>query len=201
MAYSDPGAVTGGATPARATWANAVRGDLVDHEARILVLEGIARSVTILTNAQIKALPTTAVQLVAAPASGYRNKLLALSFSTNTSAGAYTNLNGTYVDLHTEPDYLAYGLIDDYSTSPALLIVTTILGGAAQTVYDLSAPNNVGLGLTGYRYVQNIEVIPRADIEAVAITLKADNNGSGNFTGGNAANTMNVTTYYSVEAL
>jgi hypothetical protein len=39
MAYSDPGTVTGGLTPARATWANTVRGDLVDHEARIAAVE------------------------------------------------------------------------------------------------------------------------------------------------------------------
>ena len=39
MAYSDPGAVTGGTTPARATWANAVRDDVVDHETRISAME------------------------------------------------------------------------------------------------------------------------------------------------------------------
>ncbi len=35
MAFTDPGAVTGGTTPARATWANDVRADLLDHESRI----------------------------------------------------------------------------------------------------------------------------------------------------------------------
>ncbi len=35
----DPGAVTGGVTPARATWANDVRAFLLDHETRIDALE------------------------------------------------------------------------------------------------------------------------------------------------------------------
>src|SRR3954471_2261010 len=67
MAFTDPGAVTGGVTPARATWANGVRDDLVDHETRILSLESIVKqSIVTPTNAQIKALPTTPITLVAA---------------------------------------------------------------------------------------------------------------------------------------
>jgi hypothetical protein len=49
--------------------------------------------------------------------------------------------------------------------------------------------------------VQTLAFFNRNQQEAAAITLKADNNGSGNFTGGNAANSMKVTVYYSVEAL
>ncbi len=121
-----------------------------------------------------------------------------MSFSTTTSAGAYTNLNGSYCDLHLEPAYLAYGVINDNSVSPSLEILTDMLGTAAATVYDLLVPWQAGF-VSGY--VQNTGVQLRGVLETGHVTLNADNNGSGNFTGGNAANSMKVTVYYSVESL
>jgi hypothetical protein len=40
-----------------------------------------------------------------------------------------------------------------------------------------------------------------ADENAFALSISMDNNGSGNLTGGNAANTLTVTVYYCLESL
>jgi hypothetical protein len=158
----------------------------------------LVRVVT-LTDAQIKSLPTTPITIVAAPASGFRVRALHVSFSVDTNAGAYTNINAMYADIH-GGDYGLYGLIDDATPVPALTNLTQILGSAARTVYDVSIPNNAAIG-TGIGYVQNTNVETKAAVDAVAFQLAGDNSGSGNWTGGNAANTMKVTLYYVIEAL
>jgi LEA14-like dessication related protein len=40
-----------------------------------------------------------------------------------------------------------------------------------------------------------------ATVEAQAVQIAADNNGSGVFTGGNSANTLKITLYYAVEPI
>lgn len=161
----------------------------------------VRATVVTLTNAQIKALPTTAITLVAAPGVGYRIRLLAVSLKTNFTAGGYSNRNATYIDLHSA-NYEIYGPVDDSATTPPLTGMTTILSTAGEVVYDIHVPNVAGTPSAGAAgYVLNSIFPAKVDVDNVALTLAADNNGSGDFTGGNAANTLKVTIYWAKEAL
>jgi hypothetical protein len=199
MAYSDPGTVTGGLTPARATWANTVRGDLVDHEARILVLEAGLRIATVtLNNAQIKALPSGDVEVLPAPASGKRHVLVLSDWRLDSLAGAYTNIDpdawaALSFNLGTSPavyddvsDYLA----NDSSVSPAIAYLSTLFGAARvghTQLGPMRQPDSNWFGLA---------VVIGDDCRDLPLLLHLDNNGAGNFTGGNVANTMTITTAY-----
>jgi hypothetical protein len=160
-----------------------------------------------LTDAQIKALPTTPIQLVAAPGSGYRIRLFGVTMRADTVAGAYTNLDATYAAI--EVKYAGDGLwlvpaiVDDHSFSPALEELTNFLGTAADQVWD---GDNSSIGVDSGGAAGALEYvigrrIPVANVENKAIQISLDNNGSGALTGGNAANTLDVDVYYAVVAL
>lgn len=162
------------------------------------------------TDATIKALPTTGVEMVAAIGSGYRIKPIALSFILDASAGAYTNINATYADLavyySTSGKWLALPLINDNSLTTALAHVTGFFNNAQTRVLDVQFPyldaigNGATTGARGYLdYIGNAGMASIANADNNGVTFKVNNNGSGNFTGGNAANTLKWIFYYSVE--
>ncbi len=162
------------------------------------------RAIVALTNAQVKALPTTPITLIAAPGSGNRLRPLAVSYSFATGSGAYTNIDATYADLHLMlgTDYVGYGPVDDASTIPPLTLVTSVLGTAATRIFDQGMPPQQGTPVAGSAgYVQTIAFYNRNQQENAALMIAMDNNGTGNLTGGNAANTLTVTIYYAIEAL
>ncbi len=206
MAYSDPGAVTGGSTPARATWANAVRDDLVDHETRILAVEsgstgGIVSRQTSLTNAQIKALPTTGIQVVAPQGAGMVANPIAVFYRFKFSGGAYTNINTTYADLRIQWQSPAYAyaagyIVNDNSTSPGLGDISSIFGNA-QDRFVATAP--LAGADSGYVVTSGQSIVVQTSgVSNQGLYVGMDNNGSGNLTGGNAANSLTVTILYAV---
>jgi hypothetical protein len=125
-------------------------------------------------------------------------KVLGVTYVLNAAAGAYTNLNGTYVDLHLELDtyYASYGPVNDSTTTPALTLITQTLGAAGSSIYEVGQPNQFAItGAPGY--VLSSTVAGTGPVNK-PLLVKSDNNGSGNFTGGNAANTMRVIITYIV---
>lgn len=140
-----------------------------------------------LTDAQIKALPTTGVQIVAAPG---ENKLIRPTYVAmllNNTAGAYTNASANAA------------LIFDVGTQTALFFDENY--NAALTGSD-----SVVLALTPLQYVEAAQVIGNLEgllVNMVNGALKiAGINTAGNWTGGNAANTLRVSvTYYILNTL
>lgn len=166
-------------------------------------------SVTNLTDAQIKALPTpTSITLVAAPGAGYRIKPLAASWKLNTAAGAYTNVNTTNANLVIQAPsgfWMACPISNDSSYS--LTALTDLLTNAQQRVGDWILPfsypqNQTANQLDGYTtYTGNAAAPTPTDVDNQPLELGATNNGAGAWTGGNAANSLRIVVYYTIEAL
>jgi len=158
--------------------------------------QGVAQAfTTTLTNAQILATPTTTgIQLVAAPGSGHTLIPLAVLLAKSFTAGAYTNIDPTaklfvgYGPATPTASYAAtntVGLIDEAGF--------TFFGAADFETFNMpTGAIEDGNGGGG--------VFPPsgADLRNLALTICSTNGALGNFTGGNAANTLAVTVVYAV---
>lgn len=128
----------------------------------------VVRSMTVtLTDAQIKALPTTAIELVPAPGAGKVVVPIKFVLIFNNDAGAYGNADQL---PHLDTNGFSYG---DDIIDPAGL----------SSIYS-HALDGMPSGNPG-------------DLENQPIMLKTTGN-VGNYTGGNAANYLKVTTLYIV---
>jgi hypothetical protein len=137
-----------------------------------------------LTDADIKALPTTPFEIVAAVA-GKIILPLFLVLQVDTSAGAYTNITagvGQFIR----------GIVGTDMTARALNSGT--LGAAAQVLANLPSIQEADATPPTVNRFYAVLKDPAA-LTNVALELKSDN-AAGNFTGGNAANTMKVRAYY-----
>lgn len=207
MAYSDPGTVTGGVTPARATWANTVRGDLVDHEARIVSLEAVTKLATVtLTNAQIKALPTTPFTIVAAPGAGKilwpKNTLLLFNYTApytniNGVSGLYasiTGLTGSTV-VQNDSSLNAVSGRGFYDPTTGITLLSEFLAPVVDVGMMLTYPFTDSRGAANWDGPLTY-VFGSATVANQPLQLQLNNSGSGDLTGGNAANTLMVVTEY-----
>ncbi len=176
----------------------------VDFVSPSTILNVTTTSITVLTNAQIKALPTTPITVVDAPNSGTRIKYLGGSVRLNSVAGLYTNLNATRVTLQIQTasgNWLSLGAVDDSTTVPALTQCSSLLGSAANQLMDLGTyAGSQSTTPKGWVIPWGSDTVA-TNYDGAAIQIAIDNNGSGALTGGNAANTMTVTIYYAVESL
>lgn len=132
---------------------------------------GLETATVTLTDAQIKALPTTPVQVIAAPGTGKYYKIFGAQIITDTSAAAYTNV--------TASDLIKIGLSDSFQ---AFSCTNGILEEEDIFYSDL----------TPYA---GADISPLSNTENNAIFIYS-NNGGGNYTGGNAANTLKAVVYY-----
>jgi hypothetical protein len=185
----------------------AIAGYPVDFVAPSTIINVTTVATTVLTNAQVKALPTTPITLVAAPAAGLRVKLLGATLRTAFTAGAYTNVNTTFATLGLQDpsaDWLSVQIVNDSSLATDLTDVTTVLGASALVV-DLPVPYVQAIqdvATTGHtEWINPLIGMATANVNGTALVLAMDNNGSGALTGGNAANTMTVIVYYALESV
>ena len=158
-----------------------------------------------LTDAQIKALPTTAIEIVAAPAANTRIKPVSATLQVSVVTATYTNINATYAQLSLGWDgstfpWAVVPVVNDSTTTPAMTRVTDLLGGAVHdSIVDLTVPYSEMSGADWWLTQPAVNVSFTTTV-AKNFTISLDNNGSGNLTGGNAANTMRVVLVYYVEA-
>lgn len=149
---------------------------------------GFVRTAAVaLTNAQILTLPTTPVELVAAPGSGRRLVLVSVYMRSAFVAG-YTNVTGTGPLFGGAGLVVTHGPDDsDASTMRSL----TIFAAAAVREWDalgpaISTAADVALGYGG----------AGTDQSNKALNVVVRNAALGNFTGGNAANILRVSIAY-----
>lgn len=140
-----------------------------------LLSEMVQLATITIANANIKTLPTSAIELIPAPGPG-KQIVPWLAFCHLKSAGAYTNFD------------MSTSLSVAYDTSSNKILTTSapdlLLGSAVD--YNLQLGNASGTG--------DVDAV----VENAAVKLKFDNGGSGNLTGGNAANVLTVKVYYGV---
>lgn len=170
-------------------------------------------SITSLTNAQLLALPTTPIiltltasQIANLTSNNLRIAGIAATLTTNFSAGAYTNVNTTFASLQIETTggtVLFQGPINKSSFTVPLTRLTTFFGNTNLIIplNPFSEPIQAGTtsGTVGYTQADVTGAV--TDSAGLQMQISMDNNGSGNLTGGNAANTLLVTVYFALESL
>jgi hypothetical protein len=180
----------------------------LDNKTLATVEDGLVRrAIVTLTNAQIKALPTTPITLVAAPGAGSRIKVLAATVIAKTGSGAYGNINATYAALQLESAggrWLAQAVANDDALTTPLTRLSSLLGGTNESYVDMLVPfvNAVEAeGASGSeQWVAPVISNDLTDTENDLVRVSIDNNGSGDLTGGHGSNTLRVIVYYAVEA-
>lgn len=140
-----------------------------------------------LTDAQIKALPTTPIQLVAAPGANVMLELISATILVDAAAGAYTNVNALDAS---NALYVAYG--DDDFWASQYINPTQLLTGAARRAVVVPPYTQFVDGSDPAMFAQanNATSLANKALKLVAL------NAAGNYTGGNAANTMSVRIRY-----
>ncbi len=148
-----------------------------------------------LTDAQIKALPTTPVPVVAALGAGFYILPVLAETQLDASAGAYTNIDaGAWGGFRINGWDLTAYIVNDATGSSPMSGVTDLLGAASKnfaTFLPLQAPD-----FNGWGPVAIVRQAPGSDINNQPLYVYFDNNGAGNFTGGNAANTWAIRVSY-----
>lgn len=155
------------------------------------------RASVTLTNAQILALPTTAVTVVPAPASGYEILLVKGLWRSAFTAGAYTNVDADSFAFYQWSDG---NLMSQYLANDATDSITGMddfFGTAVDLVAQFAPWEHSTTPADGWGTLPQIEIWEAG----FGVQIKADNNGAGNFTGGNAANTLRVVTWYLLEPI
>jgi hypothetical protein len=141
----------------------------------------------VLTDAQIKALPTTPIEIVPAPEIGKLLRFIYGVIALDSTAGAYTNLG-------TAAGYFAYDTVLVFDQASLLFHESErdFLGRAAKS--QCSFPP-----FTSWSAAQAAQVALNSggDLTNTNIGFTIDSSG-GNFTGGNTANTMKVTAFYEI---
>ena len=157
--------------------------------------QGFYKKRVTLTDAQIKALPTTLVEIIAAPGTG---KLIVPFYTlivVDSQAGGYTNVTATTPFPAHAALYMVWGPSNanasGYLSAALMLETTSVVFG------ELTIPGNAtdpSAQLTGQRIGDLV------DAENQNLQLNALND-AGNYTGGNAANKLSIVVYYDILVL
>lgn len=141
-----------------------------------------------LTDAQVKALPTTGIEIIPAPGAGKQVIVVGGGYFSKLTSG-YTNISAnSTIFLDTNGQHNSTVIGDDAADS--VTGVTTFLASGEHFV-PIGANHAIG---TAFGITLGKAATTQAN---KAVNIKASNSG-GNFTGGNAANKVAITVYYDI---
>ena len=168
-------------------------------------VNAVIRSVRlILTNAQIKALQGTPIDIIPAPGVGFWLRLISVDYSSDFSAGAYTNIDPTYSDFRIGYNVGVYAggyMADDPLSTPPLTQITDFFGSNSQKIVP-GVPYSEGYTGSVPGTGSYIIAVPnlRTSFENLPLQVCAFNS-TGDLTGGNVANTLTIDLQYCIRAL
>lgn len=148
--------------------------------------EGVRCARVTLTDAEIKSLPSSAVEVI--PAAGVGKILVVLLTFVELDArqGAYTNLSGATCKLS-----LNYANGTDNGVSQPVDENSTLFFSVAQIARAQLLPHG-----SNNAWATVATVGPDIDLENAAVEIGLDNAGAGDLTGGHESNRMVVTVLY-----
>lgn len=152
----------------------------------------LSASVT-LTDAQIKALPTTSQIVVPAPGAGLALAFVGAWLNADCLGGGYSNITAS-ASLYSSGLLITWG--NDSINASHLAKPSNVLGPQAQNQVYLPPFTLIDAADTPSVHAQNAASIDNFD--NVELRLVAYNGGGGNLTGGDAANSLKVTVAYVV---
>lgn len=153
----------------------------------------ILKSTTALTDAQIKALPTTPITLIAAPGASKITFPIAAFLRMHWVAD-YANIDaGAIVQILSGTQNVMNQLLETAGSPVSGLLAG---GGPDGTSGWIGAQSRSLAVPTAFHY--GISYLYDSDIANKPLNIAADNQGAGNFTGGNAGNVLTVTVLYTV---
>ncbi len=162
---------------------------------------GIRRVSVALTDAEIKALPTSSKLILAAQGAGFIVVPQFFLVQIRAAAGAYTNIHASSsarFETATTNKLVSGYIANDAGTTPVLSQMTQLFGNASNRQLLLTADFFTVNESAGWSTFGDVQII--GDLENRDIQFAVSNTG-GNFTGGNAANTGRILMYYTVETI
>lgn len=151
-----------------------------------------------LTNAQILALPTTGIQIIAAPGSGFRINFIQATLTAKFTGGAYTGASAVSSSIQLvngDGKTLSNYIANDNGVAIPFAYLTTFLDNTNKvaTLVPFSETTDVAADWGNLAYVETA-----ITSENKSLVINAAN-GAVNFGGGNAANTLSVKVLYTVD--
>lgn len=156
----------------------------------------------LLTDAEVKALPTTPAEVLPAPGPGRVWNVLSAIVMVNSTAGAYTNIDAAaYLSLDVlGTDYIGndatFGIAEvDSLFGAAGHQLVTFRGQYASEVNGGGSPQPDLPTIQAQQWgLRPLVIADYSDKDNAAVSLTLDNGTSGDLTGGNAANGLLVQT-------